>query len=62
MPGLRRVTKLRKLLLLLPCDPHTEEVLDTASLASEMDDPDDLVWARSHPGLCGPDSSSVLGV
>jgi heterodisulfide reductase subunit A len=60
MSGLRRVTKLRKLLLLLPCDEEMEEMLDTGSMAEDLDSPDNLVWARSDPRLCGPDAAAAL--
>ena len=60
MTGLRKVDRLRKLLLILPCNEEMEEVLDTAALAAQMDDPDRLVWARSDPRLCGPDRGDAL--
>jgi heterodisulfide reductase subunit A len=60
MPGLRKVDRLRKLLLILPCNEELEELLDTQSLAEELDDPDNLVWARADPRLCGPDRSNAV--
>jgi heterodisulfide reductase subunit A len=60
MAGLRKEDRLRKLLLILPCDEQMEEVLDTAALAAQMDDPDRLVWARSDPRLCGTDRQDAM--
>ncbi len=60
MPGLRKVERLRKLLLILPCHEEVESVLDTAALAKEMDDPTALVFARSDPRLCGPDRTKAV--
>ncbi|NIP35952.1 MAG: NAD(P)-binding protein, partial [Thermoplasmata archaeon] len=60
MPGLRKVDRLRKLLLILPCHEQMDEVLDTKALTAQMDDPDGLVWARTDPRLCGPDRGEVL--
>ncbi len=60
MPGLRKVTRLRKLLLILPCHEEMEEMLDTAAMARDLDDPEDLVWARADPRLCGPEADRAL--
>ncbi|MCK5251988.1 MAG: hypothetical protein KAQ96_03530, partial [Thermoplasmata archaeon] len=60
MPGERKVDRLKKLLLILPCDEEMEERLDTKSLAEEMDDPENWVFARSDPRLCGPDRSDHI--
>jgi len=60
MAGLKKVDRLKKLLLILPCDEDMEELLDTKSLAEEIDDPENWVFARSDPRLCGPDRSDYI--
>ena len=60
MPGLRKVDRLRKLLLILPCHEEMEALLDTRSLAAEIDAPDDLVFARTDIRLCGPEVSATV--
>ena len=60
MPGLRRMERLRKLVLILPCNDGMEGLLDTKALAEELDDPDGRVFARSDVRLCGPDRTATL--
>jgi len=60
MTGLRKVDRLRKLVLILPCHEQMEEVLDTKAMAEQIDDPDHLVWARADARLCGPDRADAL--